>query len=158
MDLSPVRKGETTASEQGLETSITLDGDGTCIAQARHLAADFLTRRAGHVAAVSARVGEVVQLVVSELVTNAYKYAPGPVMMVLRITGEAVEVEVWDSDRGLPESRPADPGRVGQHGLEIVKVLATGFEVRQVAAGKCVAVRIALTDDPETAGPPRPGR
>ncbi|MBK3639903.1 ATP-binding protein [Streptomyces sp. MBT33] len=145
MDLA-VREGKTTASEQGPETSVALDGDGTCIARARHLAADFLTRRAGHAVTVSARVGEVVQLVVSELVTNAYKYAPGPVMMVLRITGDAVEVQVWDSHPGLPEARTADANRVGQHGLEIVKALATGFEARQVTAGKCITVRIALTD------------
>ncbi|MFI5681274.1 hypothetical protein [Streptomyces cellulosae] len=31
------------------------------------------------------------QLVVSELVTNARKYAPGPVLMELRIAGSLVE-------------------------------------------------------------------
>lgn len=148
MDLAPVRKGEITAAEQGPEISVALDGDGTCIARARHLAADFLTRRAGHAPAVPARVEEVVQLVVSELVTNAYKYAPGPVMMVLRLAGEAVEVQVWDSAPGLPQARTADANRVGRHGLEIVKALAVGFEARQVTTGKCITVRIALTDGP----------
>ncbi|WP_443052678.1 ATP-binding protein [Streptomyces sp. NBC_00299] len=37
-------------------------------------------------------------LVVSELVTNARKYAPGPVPMHLRLDGDVVDVEVWDSD------------------------------------------------------------
>ncbi|MFD8307046.1 ATP-binding protein [Streptomyces sp. NPDC059690] len=148
MDLAPVRKGETTTAERGPEISVALDGDGTCIARARHLAADFLTRQARHAGAVPARVEEVVQLVVSELVTNAYKYAPGPVMMVLRIAGEAVEVQVWDTAPGLPQARTADANRVGQHGLEIVKALALGFEARRVTTGKCVTVRIPLTDGP----------
>jgi two-component sensor histidine kinase len=60
--------------------------------------------------------------VVSELVTNALKYAPAPVLLDLRTAGAAVEVVVvvWDCDPVLPVARAADVGRVGQHGLEIV--------------------------------------
>jgi hypothetical protein len=46
--------------------------------------------------------------VVSELVTNARKYAPGPVLMELRVSGAVVEVVVWDSDPVLPVARAAD--------------------------------------------------
>ncbi|WP_461012374.1 hypothetical protein [Streptomyces capparidis] len=49
------------------------------IAQARALARDFLSRmQAVPGCAVSSRVREVVPPAVSELVTNARKYAPGP--------------------------------------------------------------------------------
>lgn len=51
------------------------------------------------------------QLVVSELVTNAHKCAPGPVLLDLRITGYTVEVVVWDSDPTLPIAWAADGTR-----------------------------------------------
>ncbi|AEY92644.1 regulatory protein [Streptomyces hygroscopicus subsp. jinggangensis 5008] len=79
---------------------------------------------------------DLTQLVVSELVTNARKYAPGPVLMELRITGEVVEVVVWDSDPVLPVARASDAGRVGQHGLEIVMAVAQGVEARREPVGK----------------------
>ncbi|MET9563785.1 ATP-binding protein [Streptomyces tauricus] len=132
-----------------IQDTIALDGDGVVIAQARHRAAGFLTRvQAEHGLPVSARVMDLTQLVVSELVTNACKYAPGPVLVDLRVTGDAVEVAVWDSDPVLPVARATEAGRVGQHGLEIVMAVAQGFEVQRQPVGKRVTVRIALLDDP----------
>ncbi|MEU1940463.1 ATP-binding protein [Streptomyces coeruleorubidus] len=128
--------------------AIRVEGDGTCIARARHLAAGFLMRvQAEHGLPVSQRAMDLIQLVVSELVTNALKYAAGPVLMELRIAGDLVEVVVWDSDPVLPVARAADAGRVGQHGLEIVMAVAQGFEVQREPVGKRITVRIALLDD-----------
>ncbi|MDG9710553.1 ATP-binding protein [Streptomyces sp. DH10] len=133
-----------------IQATIALDGDGSCIAEARHRAVDFLTRvQAEHGLPVSARAMDLTQLVVSELVTNARKYAPGPVLMDLRITGHMVEVVVWDSEPVLPVARAADAGRVGQHGLEIVMAVAQGFEVQREPVGKRITARIALLDDPD---------
>ncbi|GGY87195.1 hypothetical protein GCM10010300_34410 [Streptomyces olivaceoviridis] len=87
-------------------------------------------------------------MVVSELVTNARKYAPGPVLMELRIMGEVVEVVVWDSDPVLPVARVSDASRVGQHGLEIVMAVAQGVEARREPVGKRITARIALADVP----------
>lgn len=101
-----------------IEETVALDGDGSVIAEARRRAADFLTRvQSEYGLPVSARAVDLTRLVVSELVTNARKYAPGPALMELRIAGDAVEVAVWDSDPVLPVARAADAGRVGQHGL-----------------------------------------
>ncbi|MFJ3440788.1 ATP-binding protein [Streptomyces sp. NPDC086081] len=132
-----------------IQDTVALDGDGHVIAEARHRAAGFLTRvQAEHGIPVSARAMDLTRLVVSELVTNARKYAPGPVLMDLRVSGDAVQVSVWDSDPVLPVARAADAGRVGQHGLEIVMAVAQGFEVRREPVGKRISVRIALLDDP----------
>ncbi|MFK4149935.1 ATP-binding protein [Streptomyces sp. NPDC004065] len=132
-----------------IRAAAALDGDGTCIAEARHLAVSFLAgARTRHGLPVSDRAMDVTQLVVSELVTNARKYASGPILMDLRIAGDAVEVAVWDSDPVLPVARAADPGRVGQHGLEIVMALVQGFEARREPVGKRVLARIALFDTP----------
>ncbi|MFF8595213.1 ATP-binding protein [Streptomyces sp. NPDC015220] len=128
---------------------MTLHGGGTDIAQARHRAAGFLARvQAEHGLPVSQRAMDVTQLVVSELVTNARKYAPGPALLDLRITGDTVEVVVWDSDPVLPIARAADAGRVGQHGLEIVMAVCQGFEAQREPVGKRITARIALLDDP----------
>ncbi|MGW7253769.1 ATP-binding protein [Streptomyces sp. NPDC054834] len=132
-----------------LQEIIALDENGSCIAEARHRAAGFLARVQGEYGLpVSARAVDLTQLVVSELVTNARKYAPGPLLLELRIAGDLVEVQVWDSDPVLPVARAADPGRVGQHGLEIVMAVAQGFEVQREPVGKRVTARIALLDEP----------
>ncbi|WP_425276258.1 ATP-binding protein [Streptomyces carpinensis] len=144
--------GEGKASDAGvIRAAAALHGDGTCIAEARRLAVGFLTRvRAEHALPVSDRAMDLTQLVVSELVTNARKYASGPILMDLLVAGDgdAVEVAVWDSDPVLPVARAADPGRVGQHGLEIVMAVVQGFEVRREPVGKRVIARVALVGDP----------
>lgn len=146
VESAPGGEGVTDADVQEI---IALDEDGSCIAEARHRAARFLARvQAGYGLPVSARAVDLTQLVVSELVTNARKYAPGPLLMELRIAGDLVEVQVWDSDPVLPVARAADPGRVGQHGLEIVMAVAQGFEVQREPVGKRVTARIALRDEP----------
>ncbi|USQ84235.1 ATP-binding protein [Streptomyces phaeoluteigriseus] len=131
-----------------IQDTVALDGDGHVIAEARHRAVDFLTRvQAEHGLPVSARAMDLTRLVVSELVTNARKYAPGPVLMELRVIGAVVEVVVWDSDPVLPVARAADADRVGQHGLEIVMAVAQGFEAQREPVGKRITARIALPDD-----------
>ncbi|MDR6978355.1 anti-sigma regulatory factor (Ser/Thr protein kinase) [Streptomyces sp. 3330] len=132
-----------------------LGGDDGCIADARHHAAVFLDQAgAEHQLTVSARARDLTQLVVSELVTNARKYAPGPVLMELRLTAHAVDVVVWDSDPTVPSARPADPDRVGQHGLEIVKAVAEDLFIEQQPVGKRITARIALADIPAATPPP----
>ncbi|SDC96493.1 Anti-sigma regulatory factor (Ser/Thr protein kinase) [Streptomyces prasinopilosus] len=138
-----------TPDRPALRTTVALDGEGASIARARHLAVDFLTRmRAEHGLSVSQRALDLTQLVVSELVTNARKYAPGPVLMDLRIAGGTVEVVVWDSEPALPMPRGADAERVGQHGLEIVMAVVQSLVVEREPVGKRVVARIALVDDP----------
>ncbi|WP_371666776.1 ATP-binding protein [Streptomyces sp. NBC_00289] len=125
----------------------TLEGDGGCIADARHQALAFLDRaRTEYDLPVSARARDLTRLVVSELVTNARKYAPGPVLMELRVTARAVEVVVWDSDPTVPAPQASGPDRIGQHGLEIVRAVTEGLFVEQEPVGKRITARIALSD------------
>ncbi|MFF5638398.1 ATP-binding protein [Streptomyces sp. NPDC012825] len=113
------------------------------------MATGFLTRvQVEHGLLVSQRAVDLTQLVVSELVTNTRKYAPGPALLDLSVTGDTVEIAVWDAAPVLPVARAADAGRVGRHGLEIVMTVARSFEVRHEAVGKRVAARLALIDDP----------
>ncbi len=93
---------------------------------------------------VPPRVRADAQLVVSELVTNASKYAPGPCVLDLEIRGPFLEITSWDSDATLPMARAAEPGRIGQHGLEIVFALCDGFDVRREPVGKRITATLAL--------------
>ncbi|MFF8941488.1 ATP-binding protein [Streptomyces sp. NPDC014864] len=129
-------------------TRVTLGAEPGSIATARHAAVLFLERlRAERGLPVSARALDLTQLVVSELVTNSLKYAPGPVLLDLGVDDDAVSVTVRDGGPLLPVARRADPGRVGQHGLEIVMAVARSFDVHPEPAGKRVTARIALLDD-----------
>lgn len=119
------------------------------IAAARDMARAFLTDvQALHGYPVSGRVMDTVQLVVSELVTNTRKYAPGPCLVTLEVQGGAVEVSVWDSNTALPAILAPDPARIGQHGLEIVMAVCQSFQVHRNPVGKRITAAISLADDP----------
>ncbi|MEU9575315.1 ATP-binding protein [Streptomyces massasporeus] len=130
-----------------MRAGYALGGDDRCIADARHHAIAFLDQAHNeHHLLVPDRARDLTQLVVSELVTNARKYAPGPVLMELRITPRIVEVVVWDSEPTVPAARPTDPGRIGQHGLEIVKAATEALLIEQEPVGKRITARIPLSD------------
>lgn len=121
-------------------------GNGEDIAEARALARNFLDGlRTAHALPVSGRATGMVQLVVSELVTNARKYAPGPCLLRLELGDGAVEVTVWDSSTVLPAVLAPDPSRIGQHGLEIVTAVCRGFEVHREPVGKRIRAAVPLT-------------
>ncbi|WP_461110717.1 ATP-binding protein [Streptomyces calidiresistens] len=148
---APSNGGNTAPGPRAPRLTAALDGIAGDIARARHLTADFLTRPHPD-PAPSPRVVEIARLVVSELVTNACKYAPGPLVMELRLTGAALRIEVRDSAPMTPAARTADPTRVGRHGLEIVTALTGGVEVRPESNGKRVIAHLPLRPDP----PPDP--
>ncbi|MER5399799.1 ATP-binding protein [Streptomyces sp. NPDC002599] len=128
-----------------LETSLSLDGDSSRIAQARHVATAFLVKARDHASIPVAKATvEIVQLIVSELVTNARKYAPGPALLKLHIHGMVLTVELWDSSPVVPAAKAANPERVGQHGLEIVAALAQTLTVEATTVGKRITAHITL--------------
>jgi anti-sigma regulatory factor (Ser/Thr protein kinase) len=136
------------AFDRSPRASMAFDGNPEMIAEARHFAADFLRQvQAVWGVPVSSRLIGVTQLVVSELVTNSCKYAPGPCLLDLAHTGNVVEVTVWDTDATLPVARVTEPGRIGQHGIEIVLSLCEGFDVRREPVGKRIKVRLAADDE-----------
>ncbi|MEU6100541.1 ATP-binding protein [Streptomyces flaveolus] len=137
------------SSDRRTAVSAVFEGSAE-IGEARRTARDFLTSvQAVHGLPVSARAMGMVQLVVSELVTNARKYAPGPCLLDLEVSGGAVQVSVWDGSPTLPSVLAADAGRVGQHGLEIVMAVCQTFCVRREPVGKRIMATIQLADDPD---------
>ncbi|WP_231591042.1 ATP-binding protein [Saccharothrix sp. ST-888] len=123
----------------------TYDGRPGTIAAARRFATDFLAEvQTVYGVPVTAVAAETVRLVVSELVTNAAKYAPGPCLLDLELTADDVRVTVWDTEATLPAPRSPDPQRVGRHGLEIVLALCRRCEIDRHAGGKRVRAHLPL--------------
>lgn len=129
---------------------------GEPIAETRDLARSFLTGlRDVHGLPVGERAADVVELVVSELVTNTRKYAPGATRLSLQVRDGRIEVAVWDSNPNPPTILPPGPLRIGQRGLAIVMAVARTFAVQREPAGKRITALITLGSVP--AGPPAPG-
>ncbi|MFG2790246.1 ATP-binding protein [Streptomyces sp. NPDC048419] len=128
------------------------DGTSDSIGEARRFATDYLRRLAGEGLLVSTDGVGAVQLVVSELVTNAVKYSPGPCLLDLEPVGDALDITVWDSSLTLPTVAPPEPGRVGKHGLEIVAALSEELQARRTPIGKRITARVRLTAPDRSAG------
>jgi len=144
------QSSEDTAGKQvevpsSMKASLSVDVDGSHIAQARRLAVSFLsTVRDAHSIPVADSTVEIVQLIVSELVTNARKYAPGPALLELHVTGSTLRIELWDSNPLPPSVKAPDPGRIGQHGLEIVTALAQSITIEAMPPGKRIVATVVL--------------
>ena len=73
-------------------------------------------------------------LLVSELVTNAVKYAPeeGEIRLILGHDGDTMRVTVHDPGLGpLPEMRAEDDPEPGGHGLRLVDAVADRWGVER---------------------------
>ncbi len=128
-----------------LSDAAAFDGEPGSTAVARDFASSFLDRARDELRVpVTERLSDVVRLVVSELITNASKYAPGPYLLELELTSEAARVTVWDTEPTPPVPQAPDARRIGRHGLEIVLALCLSFDIEQRAGGKRVSARIAL--------------
>jgi anti-sigma regulatory factor (Ser/Thr protein kinase) len=81
---------------------------------------------------------ELVLLLTSELVTNAYRHAGTETRVSVRLDGECARIEVRDVGRGEPELRPIDTDRVDGRGLQIVDALADRWGSHSNAGGTVV--------------------
>ncbi|MET7759264.1 ATP-binding protein [Streptomyces sp. NPDC005389] len=148
MDLQTWYEDRRLFTEQAVSLSAAFEGSED-IAVSRAMSQDFLhSLQRVHGLPVSERAMATVQLVVSELVTNARKYAPGPCLLTLELREGCVEVTVWDSSTAVPLCMAPDPERIGQHGLEIVMAVSRGFEVHREPVGKRIKATLVLADDP----------
>ncbi|MGN6161368.1 MAG: ATP-binding protein [Marmoricola sp.] len=80
------------------------------------------------------------ELVVSELVTNALRHGEGDVTMTLRRSDNSLEVRIHDHGLGLPRTRAAGSRALGGRGLHLVETLSEkwGTTVSDVGRGKTV--------------------
>jgi anti-sigma regulatory factor (Ser/Thr protein kinase) len=85
-------------------------------------------------------LADTAAVVVSELVTNAVVHARTTCRVTLRLTADAVRIEVGDDGPGAPELREPSPSRPGGRGLRLVATLsrAWGSVVATDGRGKVV--------------------
>lgn len=87
-----------------------------------------------------------VLLIVSELVTNAYRYGTKPgdsVLVTVLTTTETVRIEVDDARRQRPHLRNESDERACGRGLHIVDALAARWDVDDRPYGKRVWAEVA---------------
>jgi anti-sigma regulatory factor (Ser/Thr protein kinase) len=81
---------------------------------------------------------ELVLLLTSELVTNAYRHARTETRVSARSERGRIRIEVRDVGGGEPELRPLDTDRVDGRGLQIVDALADRWGYESNADGTAV--------------------
>jgi len=95
------------------------------------------------------------EMLVSELVTNAFQYGRGPVDLTLALTGRSLRIAVTDEGTSLPVPREAAEDAQSGRGLAIVEMLADSWEVVVRLTGKtvtCVLVLQPTAPDPQWTG------
>ncbi|MCZ4510593.1 ATP-binding protein [Streptomyces sp. ActVer] len=95
---------------------------------------------------IPADVAEAIELIVSELSTNAVRHARVPdrfFEVALTYDGQkAVEVEVSDASPRLPEPQVPPLDAESGRGLPLVAALAESWEIRNRVIGKAVWARV----------------
>ncbi|WP_399039351.1 ATP-binding protein [Streptomyces sp. 3330] len=92
------------------------------------------------------RPSQDAQIVVSELVTNALRHAPGPGDLALEVTPDAalLRITVRDSSPRPLELRAHDVRRVGGHGLFMVTRLCDQLHTIALETGKQIVAHLRL--------------
>ncbi|WP_165950508.1 ATP-binding protein, partial [Actinomadura sp. GC306] len=114
---------------------LTLPADRESVPHARRFSRSVSTvSGAGHIA-------DDAEVLVSELVTNAVRHAPGPgspLCLRLLRTGTRLRIEVHDESAAVPRQRPVDLMEETGRGWYLVAVLAERHGTDHTPSGKAV--------------------
>ncbi|MFF8278732.1 SpoIIE family protein phosphatase [Streptomyces lateritius] len=95
---------------------------------------------------------DTVELLVSELVTNALRYGEGEIRLRL-LRDRTLVCEVWDAGLVQPRRRRARDTDEGGRGLQLVGLLSAAWGARRTPRGKTVWFELPLPDGDGTAEP-----
>lgn len=91
-----------------------------------------------------ARLAEVAELLVSELVTNALRHSQGRPVQLRLVRGDTLLCEVEDDDHELPTLLNAGPADEFGRGLRLVSTLAREWGASRTSTGKTVWFELTL--------------
>lgn len=146
----PLRKqaadGQGTGEYTTLRSSVAWDSGAARSADARHFLRAFLARAplSGRAPGPN-RSALDAELVVSELITNAIRHAPGPCGLTLQLSAAELAITVWDTSTDDPVVKERDPHRVGGHGLHLVRTVSDRLLVISRAWGKQITAHLGLS-------------
>ncbi|MFJ9428843.1 SpoIIE family protein phosphatase [Streptomyces sp. NPDC101490] len=95
---------------------------------------------------------DTVELLVSELVTNALRYGEGEIRLRM-LRDRTLVCEVWDAGLVQPRRRRAKDTDEGGRGLQLVGLLSSSWGARRTPRGKTVWFELDLPDGEGTAEP-----
>ncbi|WP_030903172.1 SpoIIE family protein phosphatase [Streptomyces sp. NRRL F-5126] len=95
---------------------------------------------------------DTVELLVSELVTNAMRYGEGEIRLRL-LRDRTLVCEVWDAGLVQPRRRRARDTDEGGRGLQLVGMLSSAWGSRRTPRGKTVWFELALPGSASAAEP-----
>lgn len=96
-------------------------------------------------------LNDTTELLVSELVANALRHAPGPVRLNLRVTVNGLRCEVEDTNLAAPVRRTACHDAEGGRGTELLDLLSDGWGSYETGTGKTTWFELAAPFGPGTA-------
>jgi anti-sigma regulatory factor (Ser/Thr protein kinase) len=135
--------GKQAADQPGADEHATLRfgaawADGAASAVDARLALRAFLAHGPHtaLAPIPASLAMDAELVVSELITNAIRHAPGPCELILRLFRGRLAITVRDTSAEQPTVRKGDRFRVGGHGLRLVHTVSERVAVAPRARGK----------------------
>ncbi len=88
-------------------------------------------------------VGDIVLLMLSELVTNAIRQGDGRVRITMEQQDDTLVVEVFDSGHRLPVFADSDPEATSGRGLHLIDTVCDAWGVREEVDGKTVWARVS---------------
>jgi anti-sigma regulatory factor (Ser/Thr protein kinase) len=95
----------------------------------------------------SAALCEDLELIASELVTNAVRAGSETIGVSLALEDDRVVIRVSDEASGWPEARDADIYDTGGRGLPLVSAISTSWGVRLSPNGKVVWAELRVLGD-----------
>lgn len=102
---------------------------------------------------VSGETVDTVELLVSELVTNAIKHAHGSrdCRLICKFSENELSVAVMDQSSMLPKPRSAKNEEANGRGLMLVKLLADSWGTHSLLCGKAVFFKLIIKSQTQTA-------
>jgi anti-sigma regulatory factor (Ser/Thr protein kinase) len=131
---------------KSVDVSLTLPRDPTAAGIARR----EIARRVGE--SLGDRLGDL-ELVVSELVNNAFLHGRGEIRLALRLDGGRVSGDVLDGGDGFPPTVSEHrPDEAGGFGLGLVRSLTSRWGVREGASHVWFEMDLAAEVTPSGGG------